>query len=261
MILMSLILAVSPSLTAKLRSTRLRSMGVTVVTTSAAYMLRLMYWRLSSCSALSAMALSKGRPSAKPMSLSALISTSLSNSLVPVKVTDATVGRSATTTMRIFPLTSIRTSLKSPSANKDRMELEALSSEYVSPTRTGKEANTVPASTRCKPSTRISSITKGVSARATWANKARDSAARRRIICMKAWGIVISMWARRNQEAPAGSLSRNAPGAIITGSCKGLMPAGWRHRPAPRRAPAGRWPASPPRSWVGAAGSGPRLLH
>ena len=39
----SLIFAVSPSLTVKVRLTRFRSVGVTVVTTSAAYRLRLMY--------------------------------------------------------------------------------------------------------------------------------------------------------------------------------------------------------------------------
>ncbi len=44
----------SPSVTVKVRLTRLRSIGVTVVTTSAPYRLRLMYWRLSSCSARSA---------------------------------------------------------------------------------------------------------------------------------------------------------------------------------------------------------------
>jgi hypothetical protein len=46
----------SPSVTVKVRLTRLRSIGVTVVTTSAPYRLRLMYWRLSSCSARSASA-------------------------------------------------------------------------------------------------------------------------------------------------------------------------------------------------------------
>ena len=51
--------AVSPSVIVKVRLTRLRSIGVTVVTTSTPYRLRLRYWRLSSCSARSASALSK----------------------------------------------------------------------------------------------------------------------------------------------------------------------------------------------------------
>ena len=128
-ILINLILAVSPSLTAKLKLTRLPSTGVTVVTISAAYMLRLMYWRLSSCSALSARALSNGRPSARPMSLSALTSTSLSNSLVPVKVTEPTIGRSATITINTAPSTRMRTSLNKPKAYKALIEVDAISSE------------------------------------------------------------------------------------------------------------------------------------
>jgi hypothetical protein len=52
----SLMRASSPSVTVKVRLTRLRSIGVTVVTTSAPYRLRLMYWRRSSCSARSASA-------------------------------------------------------------------------------------------------------------------------------------------------------------------------------------------------------------
>ena len=127
-ILMSLILAVSPSTTAKLRLTRLRSIGVTVVTTSVAYMLLLMYWRLSSCSARSTRALSKGRPSASPVSRSAFFSTSLSNSRVPVKSTSATVGRSSTMTTNTPLLASIRTSLNKPRLNKARMAAAALSS-------------------------------------------------------------------------------------------------------------------------------------
>jgi len=124
----SLILAGSPSVTVNVKLTRLRSIGVTVVTTCAAYRLRLMYWRLSSCSARSNWALSKGRPSAKPMSRSDLTSTSLSNSLVPTNSTLATVGRSSTTTTSTSPLTSMRTSLNKPSAKSARIDAAALSS-------------------------------------------------------------------------------------------------------------------------------------
>ena len=59
---MSLMRAASPSVIVKVTLTRLRSIGVTVVTTSAPYRLRLRYWRLISCSARSISALSNGRP-------------------------------------------------------------------------------------------------------------------------------------------------------------------------------------------------------
>ncbi|MNS89448.1 hypothetical protein D3C72_1234620 [compost metagenome] len=124
----SLILAASPSVTVNVRLTRLRSIGVTVVTTSAAYMLLLMYWRLSSCSARSVKALSYGRPSVRPTSRMAFFIASLSNSLVPRKSTFAIVGRSSTTTTRTLPLASRRTSLKRPSANSERMAAEPFSS-------------------------------------------------------------------------------------------------------------------------------------
>jgi hypothetical protein len=63
---MSLMRAASPSVIVKVTLTRLRSMGVTVVTTSAPYRLRDRYWRLISCSARSTSARSKGRPSPMP---------------------------------------------------------------------------------------------------------------------------------------------------------------------------------------------------
>ena len=62
------ILAASPSTTVKRRPTRLRSKGVTVVVTVAAYLPRALYWRLSSCSALSSSALSKVRATPSPRS-------------------------------------------------------------------------------------------------------------------------------------------------------------------------------------------------
>ena len=163
---MSLIFATSPSTTLKLRLTRLRSAGVTVVTTWAAYMLRLMYCRLSSCSARSASALSYGRPSARPTSRSALRRTSASNSLMPEKLTSATVGRSSTMTISTSPLICRRTSVNRPRANSERMAVEPLSSLNWSPMRNGSEANTVPGSTRCKPSTRMSRSWKGSTAQA-----------------------------------------------------------------------------------------------
>ena len=73
----SLICAASPSVIVKVTLTRLRSSGVTVVTTSAPYRLRVRYWRLISCSARSTSALSNGRPSPMPKSFSDLSSVSL----------------------------------------------------------------------------------------------------------------------------------------------------------------------------------------
>ena len=77
--------AASPSVMVKVTLTRLRSIGVTVVTTSAPYRLRDRYWRLISCSARSTSALSKGRPSPMPASRSDFSSTSCSNSFRPTK--------------------------------------------------------------------------------------------------------------------------------------------------------------------------------
>ncbi|MNT05242.1 hypothetical protein D3C72_1398550 [compost metagenome] len=118
----------SPSVTVNVRFTRLRSMGVTVVTTFALYRLRLTYWRLSSCSARSARALSYGRPSARPISRSAFCSAALSNSLAPTKSTSAMVGRSSTITTSTLPLTSMRTSLNNPRSNSARIAAEPRSS-------------------------------------------------------------------------------------------------------------------------------------
>jgi hypothetical protein len=90
--------AASPSVMVKVTLTRLRSIGVTVVTTSAPYRLRDRYWRLISCSARSTSALSKGRPSPMPASRSDLTSTSCSNSFSPTKDTVAMMARSSMTT-------------------------------------------------------------------------------------------------------------------------------------------------------------------
>ena len=160
------ILAGSPSVTLKVKFTRLRSIGVTVVTTSAPYKLLLMYWRLSSCSARSSNALSKGRPSLKPTSLRALRRTSLSNSLMPSNSNSAINGRSSTTKTTTSAETSMRTSLNKPKPNNERILAVPTSSVYKSPTRTGKDAKTVPGSTRCRPSTRMSRILKGSMAQA-----------------------------------------------------------------------------------------------
>ena len=161
---MASILATSPSTTLKFRFTRLRSAGVTVVTTWAAYMLRLRYWRLSSCSARSAKDLSNARPSAKPMSRKAFFKTSASNSLMPEKVTSATLGRSCKVMTKTSPSICKPTSANKPRPNKERMAAVPLSSVKVSPMRNGKEANTVPGSMRCKPSTRMSFKAKGSTA-------------------------------------------------------------------------------------------------
>ena len=130
-----------------------------------------MYWRLSSCSARSAKALSKGRPSVNPTSRMLLRSASLSNSRVPAKLTSAMVGRSCTTTTSTSPLASRRTSVNKPSPKSARMAAAPFSSLYSSPTRSGMEAKTVPGSTRCNPSTRMSCTLNGSSAHAAWAAK------------------------------------------------------------------------------------------
>ena len=76
----------SPSTIVKLIATRLRSCGVTVVCTVAAYLPRVMYWRFSSCSARSSAERSKMRASAMPISFSAFLIVSVSNSLLPTNV-------------------------------------------------------------------------------------------------------------------------------------------------------------------------------
>jgi hypothetical protein len=125
---MSLILAASPSVIVKVTLTRLRSMGVTVVTTSAPYRLRDRYWRLISCSARSTSARSKGRPSPMPASFSDLVSGSLSNSFRPTKLMDAMTARSSTMMVATWPSISMRTSLNRPVANSDRSAMAPLSS-------------------------------------------------------------------------------------------------------------------------------------
>src|SRR3954470_2752165 len=121
------------------------------------------------------------------MSRNAFLSVSLSNSLVPTKSTSATVGRSSTTTISTSPWVSRRTSLNRPNANRARIAAEPLSSVYWSPTRNGSEPNTVPGSTRCRPSTRMSRTVKGSTAQA-FAASARPATAetvrtRKRLKC------------------------------------------------------------------------------
>ena len=122
------IFAGSPSVTVKLTLTRLRSIGVTVVVTSAPYRLRVRYWRLSSCSARSARALSKGLPSPMPTSFNDLLSASVSNSFKPMKLTLAMIGRSSMITTAEAPSILMRTSLNKPVANKARNAAAPLSS-------------------------------------------------------------------------------------------------------------------------------------
>jgi hypothetical protein len=106
----------SPSLIVKLIATRLRSCGVTVVWMSAPYLPRVMYWRLSSFCARSSAERSKMRASAMPMSFSAFLTVSVSNSLLPTNVSELIVGRSCTETMSTSPCASSRTSRKKPVA-------------------------------------------------------------------------------------------------------------------------------------------------
>ncbi len=114
--LMRAMLAVSPSTIVKLIATRLRSCGVTVVCTVAAYLPRVMYCRFSSCSERSSAERSKMRASAMPTSFSAFLTVSVSNSLLPTNVSELIVGRSSTVTTRMSPCASMRTSRKNPVA-------------------------------------------------------------------------------------------------------------------------------------------------
>ena len=104
--------------TLKLMATRLRSSGVTVVVIATAYLPRLRYCRLSSCSALSSRDLSKMRPSARPTCFRPSFSCSLANSLMPTKSIWEIAGRSCTMTISTSLSTSSRTSLKKPVAYK-----------------------------------------------------------------------------------------------------------------------------------------------
>ncbi len=132
------ILETAPSSISKRIATRLRSSGLVMVLTVAAYLPCAKYWRLISCSALSNMERSKIRPSAKPICLRPSNILSLGNDLLPLKDMDAIAERSCTSTTRMPLSASIRTSLKNPVAYKDLMACVAFSSFMVSPTRTGK---------------------------------------------------------------------------------------------------------------------------
>ena len=75
-----------------------------------------MYWRLSSCSARSSAERSKMRASESPMSFSAFLIVSVSNSLLPTNESVLIVGRSCTATTSTLPSRSRRTSRKNPVA-------------------------------------------------------------------------------------------------------------------------------------------------
>ncbi len=120
-------------------ATRLRSCGVTVTVTLAAYLPRDTYWRLISCSARSSAERSKIRASVRPISFSAFFSVSVSNSLLPEIVTLLIVGRSWTmTSSTLRSSTSSRTSRKNPVANSAFTACAAFSSSMRSPTLIGR---------------------------------------------------------------------------------------------------------------------------
>ncbi len=135
---MRAMLAVSPSTIVKLIATRLRSCGVTVVCTVAAYLPRVMYWRFSSCSARSSADRSKMRASAMPTSFSAFLIVSVSNSLLPTNVSELMVGRSCTVTTSTSPCASMRTSRKKPVAYSAFTACATFSSSTRSPTLIGR---------------------------------------------------------------------------------------------------------------------------
>ena len=78
------------------------------------------------------------RDSPSPISFNALVSVSLSNSLVPENSTAPIAGRSSTVTTSTSPSASTLTSLKKPVAYSDLMAAAPLSSVKVSPTLTGR---------------------------------------------------------------------------------------------------------------------------
>ena len=78
------------------------------------------------------------RDSATPISLSALVRVSLSNSLMPVNSTAEIAGRSSTITTSTLPSVSTRTSLKKPVAYSALIASLPFSSVNVSPTLTGR---------------------------------------------------------------------------------------------------------------------------
>ena len=97
-----------------------------------------MYWRLSSCSARSSAERSKIRASARPMSFSAFLIVSVSNSLLPTNVSELIVGRSCTATTSTSPSRSSRTSRKKPVAYSAFTAADSFSSSTRSPTLIGR---------------------------------------------------------------------------------------------------------------------------
>ncbi len=138
MIRICAIRASAPSSIAIAMPTRLRSSGVTVEVIFTEYLLRDRYCRLISCSARSRRARSNIRASARPVSLSAFLSTSGSNSFEPLMSTEAIAGRSSTVTIRTSPSTARRTSLKNPVPKRVLMASAALASVTRSPTWIGR---------------------------------------------------------------------------------------------------------------------------
>jgi hypothetical protein len=122
------------------------------------------------------------RDSARPTSRKDFFKSSDLNALRPENSSEAIAGRSSSTTTSTCPSISRRTSLKKPVANKALIAAAAFSSVIVSPTLTGRYENTVPASVRWIPSTRMSLIGKGSNADADVARKRRDQAGKQFLI-------------------------------------------------------------------------------
>ena len=99
-------------------------------------------------------------PTARPAPFSPSSRASVSIALLPSILISLMLGRSATTTTSTLPSRPMRISSKFPVENRLRAAARMARSSMVSPTATGRAANTLPADIRCRPSTRISEITK-----------------------------------------------------------------------------------------------------
>ena len=185
-----------------------------------------MYWRFSSCSARSSAERSKMRASAMPISLSAFLTVSVSNSLLPTNVSELMVGRSCTDTTRMSPCASMRTSRKKPVAYSAFTACATFSSSTRSPTLIGRYEKIVPASVRCTPSTRMSRTVKGSNAHRRGVDRHAQRGdqrwhARRRSV--RRTGVRISAATAAGQNRRETSLNRAK--AISTASM--AMPMRW----------------------------------
>ena len=102
------------------------------------YLPRLLYWRISSWVTRSRLSGLKVSPSVRPMLRRPPSRSSVLMSLLPASVMVLMAGRSLTTTTRMPPWRSSRTSLKKPVLNRARMASDDRLRSSVSPFSTGR---------------------------------------------------------------------------------------------------------------------------